>query len=485
MWTGYDIFCGMAGSLTGGKACAGVEMTRAFNHWNRAVESVALNHPEVDTVLCDLLEVHPAAFPKMDVLLASPECKTHSPSGQSAHKTIKGPGRRRGIEGQGDLFEAYARCELSPATTRSRATMEVVTWWTATHLPRYVIVENVVEVAKWGRREKAYQASYYGFEDWLRDMLRLGYDWEPVSLNAQHVHAHLDARIAFTTPQSRDRLYLVFWRRDMPRPDLTIEPPAYCARCEKHVSGMRVWRMNSTLPRFGLHRVGKYRSQYWYACPHCQHAVEPYAYAAANVIDWTRPLERVGDKDYSPKTLERLRLGFARYGTETFVVANRTHNVPRLASEPLAPVATGRHHILVTAEAALAVLRGDRTFSPLSGPMPTHTAAGSQFMLLGRAPYLMTYNSSGSPGASVASPLPAVTTVARHRLVDPGPASATAVEDFYSRMLWSGELLPGTGYPADYQMAGNEEERIAMIGNSNPPAVEQLLLQRCIDAANP
>ncbi len=65
-----------------------------------------------------------------------------------------------------------------------------------------VVVENVVEAAKWKL-----------FPAWLSAMDALGYAGRPVYLNSM---------VAHPTPQSRDRMYYVFWRRGNPTSDCLL-----------------------------------------------------------------------------------------------------------------------------------------------------------------------------------------------------------------------------------------------------------------------
>src|SRR2546421_330032 len=84
-----------------------------------------------------------------------------------------------------------------------------------THNPNYqaVILENVVDIHLWRP-----------FQSWLHAWRSLGYEVELISLNSMFAHP---------TPQSRDRLYVVAWKRGNRAPDLTITPTAYCPSCHK------------------------------------------------------------------------------------------------------------------------------------------------------------------------------------------------------------------------------------------------------------
>lgn len=256
-----DLFCGAGGSTTGAAAVEGVVVTHAFNHWAKAVDTHGANHPSTEVDITDLHEVHPACYPRMDVLLGSPECRTHTGSS----------GRRRKGLNQMDFFD---QCELSPRDVKSRATMWTMVHWTSVHRPDYVVVENVVDVNYWAP-----------LPQWLAEFEAMDYEVQKVYVSAMHVHGLVDERIKFTTPQSRDRVYFVFNRKGMVQPDMALFPPAPCPRCACHVNAVQSWKNT----KIGRQRWGKYRTQYLYTCPTCATAVEPYTFAASNIIDYSIP----------------------------------------------------------------------------------------------------------------------------------------------------------------------------------------------------
>lgn len=581
-FTVADLFCGCGGSSTGAAAVPGAELSLGVNHWDRAVETFGENHPDAESALCDLHEVHPAAFEPMTMLLASPECTTHSPARGS---------KRRGL-GQLDAFD---QCRLAPETLKSRATMWTVTHWASVHRPAFVVVENVVEIHYWPE-----------FAAWLREMDRLGYDHERVYVNAMHVHGLTDDRIGFMAPQSRDRIYVVFWKRGNPAPDLRVRPLAPCPACVSEVRAVQSWKDT----KLGRQKWGRYRRQYVYVCPECAGEVEPYTFAAANAIDWSIPSTRIGDRDrpLSEKTIARIRYGLQKYGlrpytvanryssgvecrvndalaplptqpsqpvvglvetayshsgdnrvqslddpmptqstrnTQALVMANRTNNVPRPDSEPMPVVTTSEgggglglitehrgtgkakpaaaplpcvtgggmnhglvtthrgqskshrstepltavtahaiNHGLVTEPCAQVTLRGSRSLDGLGEPLGTVTASAQQIGVLSRHPFLVSYY--GTDNASGADdPLPTVTTTDRHALAEPPDGEGDVdVMDLCFRMLEPHELKVGTGYPEAYRLLGTKRDRVRLIGNSNYPGIEQLLVQRCIDSLN-
>jgi DNA (cytosine-5)-methyltransferase 1 len=274
-----DQFCGAGGSSIGA-AKAGLRVRMAMNHWALAVETHNTNFPETDHDCCDISASDPRRYPSTDILITSPECTTHSPAG----------GNRRRSSSQHDLFMAAVN---DPTVARSRATMWDVPRFAEYHKYRRIIVENVVEVLRWEL-----------FDVWLIAMQALGYRHRIVSLNSM---------FCWPTPQSRDRVYINFWKKGDKAPDLDIRPKAPCAHCGD-VEALQTWKNGRT--------VGKYRFQYVYTCPNCRGTVTPYYYAALNAIDFSVAAERIGDRSrpLKDRTLERIRFGLEKYGNRPLMV---------------------------------------------------------------------------------------------------------------------------------------------------------------------
>jgi DNA (cytosine-5)-methyltransferase 1 len=282
-----DQFCGAGGSSIGA-AKAGLEIRMAMNHWKLAVETHNTNFPNTDHDCCDISASDPRRYPSTDILITSPECTTHSPAG----------GNRRSTP-QRDFFHSAIE---DPAVARSRATMRDVPRFAEYHKYRRIIVENVVEVVRWPL-----------FHHWLKEMEILGYRWKLVSLNSM---------FCWPTPQSRDRLYIVFWRKGDKAPDMNITPLAPCHRCEKVVLGEQSWKPAALGRAIAGQPIGKYRTQYNYTCPVCRIEVVPFYYAALNAIDFSIPAERIGDRarPLQPRTIERIMYGLEKYGRRQLLV---------------------------------------------------------------------------------------------------------------------------------------------------------------------
>ena len=331
-----DQFCGAGGSSQGvrnfsNKMGGGIEVSMALNHWKLAIETHNTNFPDTFHDCTDISACDPRRYMATDILITSPECTNHSLA----------KGKKR-IQSQLDLFDQSL---LDPSAERSRATMWDVCRFAEYHNYNLIIVENVVDARSWVM-----------WEAWLNAMFVLGYNHKCVYLNSMHAHP---------TPQSRDRMYIVFWKKGNKAPDLEYKPKAFCGCCEKEIDSVQSWRN----PR---KQFGKYRQQYDYRCPRCSTIVEPYYYAAFNVIDWTIPGQRIGDrkKDLAPNTRARIEYGLKKHGNSDFVIYLDHSKAGHLTSGIKDPINTQ-----TTAQVAALITRGgyNGNSQPISDPEPTIT----------------------------------------------------------------------------------------------------------------
>jgi DNA (cytosine-5)-methyltransferase 1 len=174
-----DQFCGAGGSSIGAVA-AGLELRLALNHWSLAIETHNSNFPDAIHDCTDISACNPHRYPATDILITSPECTNHSLA----------KGKKRKMQRQMDLFGTV---KLDPAEERSRATMWDVPRFAEYHRYNIIIVENVVDARYWVM-----------WDAWLHAMQLLGYEHKVVYFNSM---------FAYPTPQSRDRMYVVFWKK--------------------------------------------------------------------------------------------------------------------------------------------------------------------------------------------------------------------------------------------------------------------------------
>ncbi len=176
-----DLFCGAGGSSWGARA-AGAEIVAGFDSWELAgkvyqdnFSEASFHHGPIEGFSRQAIK----SLGKIDLMLASPECTNHSPA--------KGN---------------KPRCE------RSRETAFQVTRFAGILNPRWIVIENVVNMRNWKR-----------YNEFLDELHSLGY----------HTRAQVLTASDFGVPQRRRRLFLVCDREQQPvevRPTSRKPPPA-------------------------------------------------------------------------------------------------------------------------------------------------------------------------------------------------------------------------------------------------------------------
>ncbi len=157
-----DLFCGGGGSSWG--ACAaGARIVCGVDADEVAIEAFAKNFPSARAVrLAMTAQTTPEALGdigRVDLLLASPECTNHT----------------------------HARGNR-PRDENSRATARYVVNFARELLPRWVVIENVVQMRAWD-----------GYTGLIGDLRSIGYQVEPIVLDARD----------FGVPQQRRRLFVL------------------------------------------------------------------------------------------------------------------------------------------------------------------------------------------------------------------------------------------------------------------------------------
>jgi DNA (cytosine-5)-methyltransferase 1 len=452
-----DMFCGAGGSTTGA-TLAGATVKLAINHWARAVETHNRNYPNTLHALTDLHTASPKRFPRTTILMASPECTAHSlAKGISRYPQPGEPGTlwERGKPDQYgiDWYEDPALNAVMEE--RSRCTMWTPLDWAEYHDYEAIILENVVDAHLWRP-----------FHAWLQAWHSLGYAFELVYLNSMHAHP---------TPQSRDRMYFVAWKRGNRKPHLKITPSAYCQTCEKNVSAVQYWKNPER-------RYGKYKQQYLYACPLCAAEVTPYYYAAMNAIDWSIPAPRIGDraKPLREKTVQRIKYGLEKFSREPFLL-NLNHPEVRPASvikQPF-PTQTAYDSMGIAVPPFIMDHLGEYRPRPITGPFSTICAEGLHQSLITPPAWLMSYYNNGQL-VPVSQTVPTVTTLDRCALVTGTDTDPIAVEDCGFRMLVPDEIKAAMAFPPDYIITGTRREQVKQLGNAVTPPAMKLLMQRVL-----
>ena len=469
--TATDQFCGAGGSSQGAEE-TGVRLVMALNHWDKAIETHNSNFPHAAHDCTDISACDPRRYPSTNILITSPECTNHT--------LAKGVSKKKQF--QPDLF---GEVKIDPAAERSRATMWDVPRFAEYHNYEIVIVENVVDASKWVM-----------WPAWLQAMHLLGYDHKCIFFNSMFAHP---------TPQSRDRIYVVFWKKGNKAPNLEFTPAAWCAKCERNVESLQTWKKDRT--------KGKYKSQYFYSCPTCRKEVKPYYCAAANAIDWSIPVERIGDrkKPLKPKTLRRIQVGLEKYARPVTVdlayshatndrsrpidealVTQTTRQTTGLAVPPfiielygnsnvrdlgqaLSTIVTNPHHGL--AVPFLTSYYGTGGATGVEQAVPTVTTKDRHSLVV--PPFLMSVNHTTDRATSVHEPFNTVMTQTVPALVKPG---TVAIEDCGFRMLQPHELQKAMAFPGNYILIGDSRTKVKLLGNAVTPPVMKLIVERCIES---
>ncbi len=178
-----DLFCGIGGNSWGARE-AGVKIRAGFDIWQQAGDVYQTNFPEARFYRGDLSVYRHADILQMkeeigeiDLLLASPECTSHS--------------NARGA---------------NPKDEKSLRLSWNVWRFARVFRPRWMVIENVPAMQKWSR-----------YADFLRILREKG---------GYHCREHILDASYFGVPQSRKRLYIVCDReREAPE---TITPPSNC-----------------------------------------------------------------------------------------------------------------------------------------------------------------------------------------------------------------------------------------------------------------
>jgi len=510
-----DQFCGAGGSSQGvrriGERIPGVEVKLAMNHWKLAIETHNTNFPDTLHDCTDISAVDPRRYFSTDILITSPECTNHT--------LAKGVKRAKA---QIDLFNSG---KLDPAAERSRATMWDVPRFAECHGYNIIIVENVVEAREW-----------IMYDAWLHAMHSMGYRHKAVYLNSMFCHP---------IPQSRDRMYIVFWKKGNREPMLDFRPAAKCHRCENDIQAIQRWKNPAK-------QFGKYRKQYIYVCPACGTEVMPYFYAAFNCIDWSDIGTRIGDRKrpLNKNTIRRIEYGLKKYKTQGLMVANYSPGYTKPLTDTFGSITTRDHHSIVHpfilneqqttgigcrvrgTEENLPTVTGNWQFKLITPfilkeehtkhidyvrnvqqPIMTQTIRQSMALI---TPFVVEMNRTGN-GRSVNEPLSTVLSGGNHHglIYDDawrsfisyfyGKNQASGidevigtvctkdrfaivsyrepkVEDCYFRMLRPDEIKLAMAFDNDYVILGNQKDQLKQCGNAVTPPVMEWLVERGIES---
>ncbi|MEV6219833.1 DNA cytosine methyltransferase [Nocardia sp. NPDC051833] len=507
-----DLFSGFGG-LTKGIEAAGFLTIMAANHRKYKVEIHEANHPHAEHWIADLVDPESSDYhsardlPAADLLVAGVSCVNHSQA--NTQKAYEQGASLFDLDDP-DFDERVTRSE------RDRATANCVLHYADQHRPRMILVECTTELVSWGPaipgRQKVGDGSTYRW--WLRQFGNLDYEFRELRLNSMF----------FGVPQSRDRLYIVFWQKHMPAPDLDHCPLSWCASCDDAVEA--VWSWKTGVPPTGAVRYG---TQYNYRCPRCRREVVPPMTPSLEALDLSdlgsrigdRPLKtfKVGDQEVlsplAPATMaraERCRQRFAEYPA-VLMPAKAAHGVERLLGQPMATQTSQQETGILSTGTVMFAHRHNGDGQHITRPMDTVTATENRALL-----FASVTNYQGAP-RGVDAPLPtqagsetlglvsgiipfrkntrpalgfeAIPTITSEQV--PGLLTAEwaaalaniSLEDCYFRMLRAPEVGVGCGFDPDrpghkgtFKVWGSARNQVDGYGNAVSPAVGEWIGRR-------
>jgi DNA (cytosine-5)-methyltransferase 1 len=415
-----DVFCGAGGSGCGMYA-AGGELYLAINHWDVALRTHARNFTQTKHVNADVSQTNPRQFRRTPIAWFSPECTNHSLAA----------GKKRTNIGEEDLFGDIENPE-DPRAARSRATMFDVIRFAEVHEYELIIVENVIDIMRWKP-----------LKGWLLSMDALGYNHKFVFLNSSFAHPTRSAerqaeiQMPWAAPQSRDRVYVCFWRKGNKAPDLDIRPWAWCEKCNQNVQAVQSWKKIEK--QWGVYgRRNSNKGQYKYCCPRCAQVVEPYAYAAMNAIDWSLQIHTIGarqNREYRRKyglreigdaTRERVKYGLRKYAARPYLVDHVHSGIPSsmtsdLTVDPLRTLLTRKTHYVALPFVTTTSHGGSTSPNRSTGPdqplATITTMEGEKSVVM---PFMTTSSHAGNRATGADEPMPTVTTAREQTVIMPG-----------------------------------------------------------------
>jgi DNA (cytosine-5)-methyltransferase 1 len=200
-----DLFCGIGGNSWGARV-AGVEIVAGFDISDLAGQVFQANFPEARFYRgdlsaysqADILQIKAETGP-IDLLLASPECTSHSP----------------------------ARGGKPPDPKSMRLSWNVWRFARLLH-PRWMVIENVPAMRNWS-----------AYPIFLKHLQKEGYHLREQILDASE----------FGVPQSRKRLYILC--------DRESEPSEVVPTCNQPVSALSFLNLNGSYPASPLEKAGR------------------------------------------------------------------------------------------------------------------------------------------------------------------------------------------------------------------------------------
>jgi DNA (cytosine-5)-methyltransferase 1 len=431
-----DMFCGAGGESTGIMQAVqardlNVHLT-AINHWERAIETHATNHPRAEHICQSVEHIDPTKAvrgQRLDLLWASPECTHHS---------VARGGR--------------------PRSDQSRASAWLVLKWLSELFVERVIIENVPEFLSWGPLDETGRPiqnqkgkTFLAFVAALRS---LGYavDWRILTA-ADYGDPTTRRRLFIQAVKGRKR---IIWPKATHGETPSGLRPWRPAReiIDWSIQGASIFDRKRPLAEATLRRIAAGIQKYW----------KDYAKPFLAVLYGTGGAHSLG------MPLSSVTTSGAHHAlVEPFVLGQQSGAAARPVREPLPTVATAGAISLI--EPFITRFNGgDNRNHEIKAPLPTLDTSNRYGLV---EPFLVEYYGQGK-ASPVSQPVKTVTTKDRFALVEPGKL------DIRFRMLKNHELKRAQGFPEDYVITGNATEQTKQIGNAVPVNTAKALVENIL-----
>jgi DNA (cytosine-5)-methyltransferase 1 len=467
-----DMFCGAGGESTGIMQAAeeqGMKVSlTAINHWERAIETHAANHPSAEHWCQSVEQLDPTAVirgKKVNLLWASPECTHHS---------IARGGR--------------------PRSDQSRASAWLILKWLSELYVERVIIENVPEFLSWGPLDSTgkpiQKQKGNTFNAFVSALQSIGYTVDYKILTAAD----------YGDPTTRRRLFVqaVRGKKRIVWPKIT-----HMDGCGDNLLGCQPWRpardiidwsipgtsifdRKKPLAEATIRRIAAGIEKYWgdYAKPFLA-----VLYGTSDVNSLDLPLSTVTgsgahhglvypvpmlmghESGQMPKSTDDpcqtvMAQGRINLITASFLLGQQSGAAARAVDQPVPTIATAGAISVVQPYPLIVEYYGNGGSKPVSEPLGTVTtkdrfALLESFLLPNEGFY------RGNKARSLDKPLPTVTASRGvGSIVTPSVKGLRL--DIRFRMLKNHELKKAQGFPDDYKITGNTTEQTKQIGNAVP-----------------
>ncbi|GGM52262.1 hypothetical protein GCM10009006_36780 [Haloarcula argentinensis] len=425
------------------------------NHWERAIETHAANHPWARHFHDDIQNVNPREVfdernPTVTILSGGIEC-THWSAARGG----------------------------KPVDEQQRMPAWDFLTWVQKLRPEHVLVENVPEFRSWGPVDEDDQPTRNGetFDQWINSFHSLGYSLNWTVLNAAD----------YGDPTSRERLFIMATREGRPtfpdpthtedghgdtekwRPAAEIidwsDPGGSIWTRDLHDARKRPLK-NSTVQRIaeGLRR-------------HCDDRLAPFANVLEHIgrDDVKQLRQQVVPAVYSQVAAQALDQPFLVACPSRSTVAGDEQSDQYLLRQQTGgtqPAADAELLPTISAAGSIAVVESEGLVMPRNtGEYPVSPSI---------QPFIDDYE---GPAASLADPLGTVTS--RDRFALCVPELYPWGLDVRYRMLQPRELKQAQGFPQDYEIRGNKTETTEQIGNAVPVTLAQRLVESLLSGSEP